>query len=123
MIDKIRSLIEELDIKAYTPELPQEESNVCAVTRLGGTHVNCINNKVLYKEMNGRVIFRGTENDDQTFLKTNEIIQKLHLSRNISYSGGKIINIICSLPTYVGKDENQRILYNITFTSKYEEVS
>ena len=104
--------------KCFSPALPQEDSNIACITLLGGTTTNNLCNQVEYTDLSLRVLIRGTENDLTTRQLVDEIFNQLHLIKDLSYTGGTIINSVANLPIYVGKDENQRILYNITFNVK-----
>jgi len=117
-ITKIRELIiANTSIeKAYSPDLVPDGDNICCVTALGGSITNNLCNEVEYTNNTIRVLIRGTENDKTTRALAFEIYNYLHLLKNISYTGGYIINIVASsTPIFVGRDENNNILYNITF--------
>jgi hypothetical protein len=120
-ITKIRNIIADGTSLAltdcFTPALPQEGSPVCAITLLGGIPTNNLC-EVEYYTYTFRTLVRGTENDTTTRALVDDIFDALHMAKDISITGGKIINIIANTtPIYVGKDENQRILYNMTFSS------
>jgi len=105
--------------KVYSPALPQTGDDIACITIQGGNSTNNLCNKVLYNDISFRVLIRGTENDTTSRALCDSVYNYLHLLKDISYTGGYIINIVASsLPIYVGKDENQRILYNITFVAK-----
>lgn len=104
--------------KCFSPALPQEDSNIACITLLGGTTTNNLCNLVEYTDLSLRVLIRGTENDLATRALVDEIFSQLHLIKDLSYTGGTIINSVANLPIYVGKDDNQRILYNITLNVK-----
>lgn len=104
--------------KCFSPALPQEDVNIACITLLGGTTTNNLCNQVEYTDLSLRVLIRGTENDLATRQLVDEIFSKLHLIKDLSYTGGTIINSVANLPIYVGKDDNQRILYNITLNVK-----
>jgi hypothetical protein len=119
-ITKIRDTIiaETSFTTCFTPDLPQDGDNLCAVTLLTGNSINDLGNNNEYNTLTFRVLIRGTQNDTTTRALADEVFNKLHLLKNISYIGGYIINIVANnTPIYVGRDENQRILYNITFNS------
>lgn len=119
LITKIRNIIADNTSLAltdvYSPELPQEKENICAVTLIGGNpKYNLCGSSHL--EQTFRVLIRGTINDTTTRALTDEIYSALDLQKNITFNSNTIVQILAiTTPIYVGKDENQRILYNITF--------
>jgi hypothetical protein len=115
-ITEIRNLIEAEDIKAYSPDLPQEGQDICCVTLLSGEPINSLC-KCEYTKISFRVLIRGTENDTQT----RELVDTIYNKLNMYQNGTSIINIIGKTPTYVGRDENNEILYNILFESLIKE--
>lgn len=123
-ITKIRNIIADGTSFALTdvfsPALPQEKEDICCVTLLGGnTNNNLCEN--MYNDLTFRVLIRGTANDTTTRALADEVFNALHMQNSISLTNGNIINIFASgTPVFVGKDENERILYNITFNSKVE---
>lgn len=104
----------------YSPELPQEGDNECAVTLVGGTQkYNLCGNSHI--EQTFRVLIRGTINDTTTRALADDVYNSLDLQRDITFDSNKIVQILAiTTPIYVGKDENQRILYNITFRAIIE---
>jgi hypothetical protein len=119
LITKIRNIIADNTSLAltdvYSPELPQEKENICAVTLIGGNpKYNLCGSSHL--EQTFRVLIRGTINDTTTRALADEIYSALDLQKNITFNSNTIVQILAiTTPIYVGKDENQRILYNITF--------
>ena len=124
LITKIRNIIADNTSLAltdvYSPELPQEKENICAVTLIGGNpKYNLCGSSHL--EQTFRVLIRGTINDTTTRALADEIYSALDLQRDIVFGSNKIVQILAiTTPIYVGKDENQRILYNITFKAIIE---
>ena len=107
-ITKIRNLIADNTELALTdvfsPELPQEKENIVAVTLLTGfTDYNLCGQDYWYPTF--RTLVRGSKNDTTTRALCDEIVQILAVTT----------------PIYVGKDENQRNLYNITFQAKVKK--
>lgn len=100
-----------------SPELPQTGDNMVAVTILGGT---ALNNLCTIEEFNitGRALIRGTINDTTTRELTDKVFDCLHLASNITFDSNKIVQIIAQVPVFVGKDNDLRNLYNITFRIK-----
>lgn len=122
-ITKIREvIIDETSLtSAYSPDLPQDGELICAVTLLGGNSNDNLCNRTSYYTMTFRALIRGNLDDIDTRPIADEIYNVLHLKKNINFTDGKIINVLAStLPVYVGRDENQRILYNITFQANVE---
>ena len=107
-------------VGAFSPELPQEGDNECAVTLVGGNpKYNLCGSSHL--EQTFRVLIRGTINDTTTRALADNIYNSLNLQRDITFDSNKIVQILAiTTPIYVGKDENQRILYNITFKAIIE---
>lgn len=124
LITKIRNIIADNTSLAlsdvYSPELPQEKENICAVTLIGGNpKYNLCGSSHL--EQTFRVLIRGTINDTTTRALADEIYSALDLQRDITFGSNKIVQILAiTTPIYVGKDENQRILYNITYRAIIE---
>ena len=125
LVAKIRNIIADNTSLALTdvfsPDLPQEGTNICTINLLGGNPTNNLCG-LQYIDETFRVLIRGTNNDTTTRAIADEIFNALHLKSNISYgTNNKIIQIFCTTtPIFVREDENQRILYNITFTVKGE---
>lgn len=100
-------------VKIYSPELPQDESeDVCAITILGGTPTNSLCG-ALINDYISRIIVRGSTNDTNTRELTDEIYNSINNKKIDSY-----IIQARTLPTFIGKDENMKVLYNITFSIK-----
>ena len=121
-IAKIRNIIADNTTLAltdvFTPYLPQDDENICCVTLLAGSTINNLC-ELEYNDVVFRILVRGNSNDTTTRALVDEIFTVLHLKTSVSFTGGKIINIVAtSTPVYVGIDENERILYNITFNAK-----
>lgn len=119
LITKIRNIIADGTslalVDVYTPDLPSEKTNVCAVTMLAGNNLyNLCGNDVF--DITFRVIIRGTSNDTNTRDLVDDIYNAVNLQSNVSYNSSKIIQIqAVTTPIYVGKDENNNNVYNITY--------
>ena len=100
-----------------TPELPQTGDNMIAVTILGGTATDNLC-EVQYYDITARALIRGTTNDTTTRELADKVYNCLHLAKNISFDSNNIIQIIAQAPVFVGKDNDLRNLYNITFRIK-----
>ena len=121
-ITKVRNLIADNTTLAltdvYSPELPQEKDNIVTVTLLSGTQdYNLCGNGYFYPIF--RTLVRGSVNDTTTRALCDDVYNSLNLQSNISFNSSTIIQILATtIPTYVGKDESLRNLYNITFQAK-----
>ena len=100
-----------------TPELPQTGDNMIAVTILGGTATDNLC-EVQYYDITARALIRGTTNDTATRELADKVYNCLHLAKNISFDSNNIIQIIAQVPVFVGKDNDLRNLYNVTFRIK-----
>src|SRR5574344_801595 len=100
-----------------TPELPTTGDNFIAITILGGIATNNLCS-VQYFDITGRALIRGTTNDTTTRELADKVFNCLHLAKNITFDNNKIIQIIAQVPVFVGKDNDLRNLYNVTFRIK-----
>lgn len=125
LITKLRNIIADGTTLAltdvYSPELPQEKENICAVTILGGTALNNLCSVENY-DITGRVIIRGTSNDTTTRALTDNIYNSINLVSGETFNDSKIIQILAQVPVFVGKDNDLRNTYNITFRIKVKEI-
>ena len=121
LITKLRNIIStstELALTSVvTPELPQTGDNTIAITLLGGTPLD---NLCGVQEFNftARALIRGTTNDTATRELADKVYNCLHLAKDIQFDNNKIIQIIAQAPVFVGKDNELRSLYNVTFRIK-----
>ena len=124
-ITKIRNIIAEntglslTDI--FSPELPQEKENIVAVTLLtGNADYNLCGQDYWYPTF--RTLIRGSKNDTETRALCDEVYNALQLKEGIVFNSCEIVQILATTtPIYVGKDENQRNVYNITFEAKVKK--
>lgn len=100
-----------------TPELPTTGDNFIAITILGGTALNNLCGVENY-DITGRALIRGTTNDTATRELADKVFDCLHLASNLTFDSNKIVQIIAQVPVFVGKDNDLRNLYNITFRIK-----
>ena len=115
MITTIRNyIIDNTSItKIYSPELPQDDSeDICAITMLGGNPLNSLCGSLI-NYFTIRIIIKGSTNDTNTRKLTDEIYNSLNNVKIDDY-----IIQATTVPIYVGKDEDMKILYNITFEIK-----
>ena len=122
IITKIRNIIADYTNLAltdvYTPELPQDKENVCAVTLLGGLPEFNLCGMQSY-DLTFRTLIKGTTNDTTTRALADNVYNALNVEGDIDLSGNKIIQILAkTTPVFVGKDEELRNIYNITFNLK-----
>ena len=121
LITKLRNIISTGTNLALTsvvtPELPQTGDNMIAVTILGGTATDNLC-EVQYYDITARALIRGTTNDTATRELADKVYNCLHLAKNISFDSNNIIQIIAQVPVFVGKDNDLRNLYNVTFRIK-----
>lgn len=121
LITKLRNIISTGTNLALTsvvtPELPQTGDNMIAITILGGT-ANDNLCEVQYFDITARALIRGTINDTTTRELADKVYNCLHLANNIAFDSNNIIQIIAQAPVFVGKDNDLRNLYNITFRIK-----
>ena len=123
-ITKIRNIIANGTSLAltdvYSPELPSEKTSICAVTLLAGSNAYDLCDSS-YFDLTFRVIIRGTSNDTTTRDLVDEIYNTLNIQSNVSFTGGKIVQILAdTTPVYVGKDENNNNVYNISYRAIVE---
>ena len=121
LITKLRNIISTGTNLALTsvvtPELPQTGDNMIAITILGGTATDNLCD-VQYYDITARALIRGTTNDTTTRELADKVYNCLHLASNITFDSNNIIQIIAQVPVFVGKDNDLRNLYNITFRIK-----
>ena len=121
LITKLRNIISTgtglVLTSVVTPELPQTGDNMIAITILGGTATDNLC-EVQYYDITARALIRGTTNDTTTRELADKVYNCLHLAKNISFDSNNIIQIIAQVPVFVGKDNDLRNLYNITFRIK-----
>ena len=121
LITKLRNIISTGTNLALTsvvtPELPQTGDNMIAITILGGTATDNLC-EVQYFDITARALIRGTTNDTTTRELADKVYNCLHLAKNINFDNNNIIQIIAQAPVFVGKDNDLRNLYNITFRIK-----
>jgi len=121
LITKLRNIISTGTNLALTsvvtPELPQTGDNMIAVTILGGTATDNLC-EVQYYDITARALIRGTTNDTTTRELADKVFNCLHNLSNVSFDSNKIIQIKAQVPVFVGKDNDLRNLYNITFRIK-----
>lgn len=120
LITKIREYLQENTSleKVYSPDLPHEKNNIACVTILGGIPYNNLK-EFSDADITLRVLIRGNKNDAISRKLSDEVFNILHLKQNLPFGNQKVVFFVATTtPMYVGKDENDNNLYNITFRLK-----
>lgn len=108
--------------QVYSPALAQEDDLTACITLLSGDITNNLCNKAEYSTIGFRTLIRGSQNDTASRQLADEVFNALHLLKDLTITDGKILNCIAtSTPVYAGRDENGRVLYNITYNSIMKE--
>lgn len=107
-------------LKVFSPDLDLDTTNACAISTIAGDTTNNMSNEMHYYDLTMRCLIRGNESDTETRALADKIFNALHLQREVSFTGGKILHIVCQAPIFVYKDENGNNIYNITFSVKGE---
>ena len=95
-------------INVYSPDLPQEKQKIACITMLGGNPVNNLCG-LDYANITIRILIRGNSNDKETRHLCDEVFNYIHFLKV-----DKAVIIAETTPIFVGKDENDNNLYNIT---------
>ena len=99
--------------KCYSPDLPQNDEQGCAISIGEGNNIRSINKSILYSEIPVYVLIRGTTSDKDTRKIADSIFNQLDMKESLILNNTRIILIQCNTPNYAFRDENQRIHYNI----------
>lgn len=120
LITLLRTEIEKVGYKCYSPDLPQNDE-ICSSLSLGlGTNQRAINQNILYSEISCYLLIRGTLNDKNTRTLADSIFNQLDMKKSLTLNNTRVILILCRTPNYAFRDENQRIYYNINLDVKVE---
>lgn len=119
LITCIREQIEQLNIKCFSPDLPQQQEKCCSISVGVGNSVRSLC-KRLYNIINCSILVRGTANDKEARELADKIFYKLDNLTNLKYNHSRIIQILCDTPNYAFRDEKQKIHYNINIEVKIE---
>lgn len=114
LITLLRTEIEYV-CKCYSPDLPQNDENCCAISIGQGNNIRSLNKNILYSNIPADILIRGTTNDKDTRKIADNIFNQLDMKKNLKLNDTKVILIECRTPNYAFRDENQRIYYNIDF--------
>lgn len=120
LITLLRTEIEKIGYKCYSPDLPQKDEICCAISLGTGENQRALNKGILYSEIPCYLLIRGTSNDKDTRSLADKVFNQIDMKENIAQNNTKIILISCQTPNYAFRDENQRIYYNINFNVKVE---
>lgn len=120
LITLLRTEIEKVGNKCYSPDLPQNDE-ICSSLSLGqGTNQRAINQNILYSEIPCYLLIRGSFNDKDTRTLADSIFNQLDMKESLTLNNTRVILISCQTPNYAFRDENQRIYYNINLDVKVE---
>ena len=120
LVTLIRKEIEKSGYKCYSPDLPQNEENIVALSLGEGTNERAIGKDILYSDIPFYLLIRCTSNDTETRSVADTIFKQLDHLKDIENDNLRIILISCNLPNYAFRDENQRIHYNINCNVKVQ---
>ena len=120
LVTLLRNEIEKTGYKCYSPDLPQNDENIVALSLGEGTNTRTIGKDILYSDIPFYLLIRGTSNDTDTRTIADTIFKQLDYKTDLENDDLRIILISCNLPNYAFRDENQRIHYNINATVKVE---
>lgn len=120
LITLLRTEIEKVGYKCYSPDLPQNDE-MCSSLSLGqGISQRAINQNILYSEIPCYLLIRGSFNDKNTRTLADNIFNQLDMKEGLTLNNTRVILISCQTPNYAFRDENQRIYYNINLDVKVE---
>lgn len=120
LVTLLRNEIEKTGYKCYSPDLPQNDENIVALSLGEGTNQRAIGKDILYSDISFYLLIRGTSNDTNTRTIADTIFQQLDHKTSLENDNLRVILISCNLPNYAFRDENQRIHYNINCTAKVQ---
>ena len=120
LITLLRNEIEKTGYKCYSPDLPQNDENIVALSLGEGTNQRAIGKDILYSDISFYLLIRGTSNDTETRSIADTIFKQLDHKTNLENDNLRVILISCNMPNYAFRDENQRIHYNINCTAKVQ---
>ena len=120
LITLLRNEIEKINYKCYSPDLPQNEENIVAISLGEGTNERSLNKDILYSRIPFYLLIRGTSDDRETRSIADTIFKQLDHKTNLEDDDLRVILISCNMPNYAFRDENQRIHYNINCNVQVE---
>lgn len=120
LITLLRTEIEKIGHKCYSPDLPQTEEMCSSISLRQGINQTSLTKNILYSDIPFYILIRGTSNDKETRKLADDIFNQLHMVEGIVLNNTKVILVQCQTPNYAFRDENQRIHYNINAKVKVE---
>lgn len=120
LVTFLRKEIEKTGYKCYSPDLPQNDEIIVALSLGEGTNERAIGKDILYSDIPFYLLIRGTSNDTETRSVADAIFKQLDHKTSLENDNLRVILISCNLPNYAFRDENQRIHYNINCTVKVQ---
>ena len=120
LITLLRNEIEKTGYKCYSPDLPQNDENIVALSLGEGTNQRAIGKDILYSDIPFYLLIRGTSNDMETRGIAGTVFKQLDHKISLENDDLRVILISCNMPNYAFRDENQRIHYNINCTAKVQ---
>ena len=120
LVTLLRNEIEKTGYKCYSPDLPQDNDTIVALSLGEGTNQRALNKDILYSDIPFYLLVRGTSNDTNTRTIADTIFQQLDHKTSLENDDLRVILISCNMPNYAFRDENQRIHYNINCTAKVQ---
>lgn len=120
LITLLRTEIEKVGYKCYSPDLPQNDEISSSLSLGQGTNQRSINQNILYSEIPCYLLIRGTLSDKDTRILSDSIFNQLDMKESLILNNTRVILVSCQTPNYAFRDENQRIYYNINLDVKVE---
>ena len=120
LVTLLRNEIEKTGYKCYSPDLPQNDENIVALSLGEGTNQRAIGKDILYSDIPFYLLIRGTSNDMETRGIADTVFKQLDHKISLENDDLRVILISCNMPNYAFRDENQRIHYNINCTAKVQ---
>ena len=120
LVTLLRNEIEKTGYKCYSPDLPQNDENIVALSLGEGTNQRAIGKDILYSDISFYLLIRGTSNDMETRGIADTVFKQLDHKISLENDYLRVILISCNMPNYAFRDENQRIHYNINCTAKVQ---
>ena len=116
----INWLIQEIEanisVQAYSPQLPTESGDSVAIRVNGGDTTDSLCGVEEYSEVRFSIISRS-DRDDNSLTIIEDVKNLLNNRTQITLTNYTIININGEVPSFVDKDENYQVYYNVDFTA------
>ena len=120
LVTLLRNEIEKTGYKCYSPDLPQNDENIVALSLGEGTNQRAIGKDILYSDISFYLLIRGTSNDTEARSISDTVFKQLDHKAGLENDNLRVILISCNMPNYAFRDENQRIHYNINCNIQVE---